>query len=1043
MLRAALGPGDRLATVILVILAVSAGGSNSVAQTKGADGNNRVAAAEKESRRLPQALRFANGLLLENRYELAADEYSRFLKDGATGLDAAEAHYGLARARLFLNQYEESRAEFRAFLQAAPEHPNAATALFRVGETSYLLGDLAAARTALESYTKANPRHAHCDTAWPYLGDVCFRLNDFAGARTAYETALGQFPQGRLANRTRFFLGRTLAAQGDPAAAVRVLTELAAKGGPDWLDTAWFQIGQVELTANEPEKAVAAFKNLEQLAAASPLAPESQLRRAEALIALDRRDEAEALLKSLLTAQAEIAAAAAEVLGSSLWDRGFVDEALGVWDAALLKFPRATSAPALLSRSADALTKQGRVAEARQRLERVNSEWPKSSQAPRDLIRLARMSLEAQDLEAARTLAASFHGRFPNHPMRADARVVEARSLQAMGKDHLTEAIELYRRLLEEDEASLETAAAARYYLGLAYRAAGQEAEAAKLFEKLVSGPPSPAANDARFLVGKSHFEAKRYAEAVASLEQYLAGKPSSELAAPALAFVAVADSNTGKHAEARAALDRLSQEHPRSKALTWARLVLGESALARKQYHEAEELLDAVAAAKDVEYRARALLGLGWTRLQDGRPDAAAAVLSELVRDIPDDPLAAEAALLRAQALDAANEREQSLEAYTSVIERYSKSDQARAAALGRARLLADIGESDRAASEFGKYVEKYSADGKGSDSWDAILAEWGWSLMDARKTVEAAEVFRRLLAEHSTSPRAADARMVLAELAYRSGNTDDAVVLLEPVIAAGAATDVAIRQSALVLRGRIAFDKKDWQSAARDFELAIAESPDGKRSHEARFWKAEVALRSGDAVSAEQLFAALASDASEAAKPWIPSCRLRRIQSLAALKKWNEVLAASESFQSEFSKSSLVPEVAFARAQALMAQARFDEARAAFDSAITTDAASELSAKAQWMRGETYFHQKDYKSAIREYHKVELLYRAPEWQAAALLEAGKAYEKLGQWTQAAAAYEKLLRAFDRTSHAEEARRLLGEAKKRAAESPREGAPR
>ena len=50
------------------------------------------------------------------------------------------------------------------------------------------------------------------------------------------------------------------------------------------------------------------------------------------------------------------------------------------------------------------------------------------------------------------------------------------------------------------------------------------------------------------------------------------------------------------------------------------------------------------------------------------------------------------------------------------------------------------------------------------------------------------------------------------------------------------------------------------------------------------------------------------------------------------------------------------------------------------------------DLVARAQLMIGETYYHQKDYHEAIRQFLKVDILYDAPPWQAAALLETGKA---------------------------------------------------
>ena len=77
-----------------------------------------------------------------------------------------------------------------------------------------------------------------------------------------------------------------------------------------------------------------------------------------------------------------------------------------------------------------------------------------------------------------------------------------------------------------------------------------------------------------------------------------------------------------------------------------------------------------------------------------------------------------------------------------------------------------------------------------------------------------------------------------------------------------------------------------------------------------------------------------------------------------------------------------------------------------------------------AQWMIGETFFHQKNYEAALREYLRVEILYDYPDWQAAALLQAGKCQEQLGQWQQAAELYERLIEDFATTSYVDEAER-------------------
>jgi TolA-binding protein len=84
--------------------------------------------------------------------------------------------------------------------------------------------------------------------------------------------------------------------------------------------------------------------------------------------------------------------------------------------------------------------------------------------------------------------------------------------------------------------------------------------------------------------------------------------------------------------------------------------------------------------------------------------------------------------------------------------------------------------------------------------------------------------------------------------------------------------------------------------------------------------------------------------------------------------------------------------------------------------------------------MRGETYFHQDQFHEALRDFLKVDILHNAPRWQAAALLEAGKVYERLDQWADAAETYERLLSKFATQPSAAEARRRLDAANRRSA---------
>jgi TolA-binding protein len=80
--------------------------------------------------------------------------------------------------------------------------------------------------------------------------------------------------------------------------------------------------------------------------------------------------------------------------------------------------------------------------------------------------------------------------------------------------------------------------------------------------------------------------------------------------------------------------------------------------------------------------------------------------------------------------------------------------------------------------------------------------------------------------------------------------------------------------------------------------------------------------------------------------------------------------------------------------------------------------------------MIGETFLHEKKYREAARAFHQVELLSGIPRWQAAALLEAGTAYDAMNQPDEAASAYRKLVETFPEEPGAAEARNRLASRK-------------
>jgi TolA-binding protein len=1012
--------------------------------------------------------------LRERKFDLAAEEYQRFLASGPSKQDADDARFGLASARLFQGRYKESRQAFQEFLRKAPEHSRARTAWYRLGELAYMLGDLPEARKALETFVRG-PRHPNLETAWTYLGDVCFGLHDLAAARTAYERSLADYPKGQLADRSRFGLGRTMVGQGDLDGATAILSALARDGTRDWIDRAWLQLGQAQLTGGRDDAALKSFEALDRAAARSALKVEGALGRAEALTRLGRFAESENLLAPLIAEGAEPFAPRAVLLKATLeLQRSRPAAAQQALEQATARFPRSPLIPVLLFRLGEALQKQSRAAEARATFLKIADTYRDDDWADDALARAAALALEAKDHAEALRLARSFPTRYPGSPLASEVRLVEARALIAGGQPG--EAVPLLETLLAQPKAPASASrttpegvsgpvlASARYDLAVAYRATGQSSKADALLAALASEAKGPASAEARFLVGQNLVEQGRFAEAIKPLEQYLALGRNTDVADYAMAHLAIAQLGTGQFDEAWQTTLALAKRFPGSAALPAARLRLGESALDRGLCQKAVEQFRLVlrpaqfpagstiarGAAGEPATRARAQAGLGRALWRLGKPDEAATAFEEFLKTAGADTQAPAVALEHAGALEASGKEPAALAAYAQLTERYAKFPEAALAELAQARLLARTGKADVAARLLHGLLsspDRMKNLAAAGESTDGLMAERGWALADAGKTPDADAAFAELLKSFAASSHAPEARFHLAESANQAGNHQEVVRLLSPLATPamlkaqadqGPPLAAVSRVVPLALfrlaRSQIALAQ--WDAAAATLDLLDRDFPGHARHREVSYLRAEAALQRNQPDAAESILARLQNDPPTPSDPpgfpWL--VRARRVQGLLALKRWKLALEQADSLRAELpAGDSAVAELDFARGRALLGLARPEEARQALQAVVEARKGGDLAAQAHLMRGETYFHQERFGEALREFWNVDILYDAPRWQAAALLEAGKVYERLGQWSDAVETYRRIQSRFPADPRAAEAGARLAAARKQA----------
>jgi TolA-binding protein len=862
------------------------------------------------------------------RWELAAEEFQRFLADYPQHPKRTKAAFFLGEALVQTGKFDEAGDRFAAVIEADPKGRYARQALFRAGECRFLAGKTTEASADLSKFREQFADDPLCAYALGYLGELALRSDDFATAKSRYAEVLEQFADGPTADDCRLGLAQALLRLKEYGDAKSVLESLVA---------------DERLTA-----------------------------------------EANYWLGQVYKAQEQWAAAAA------------------AFQAGLAAAPEHAGAETLRYLAGESLVRAAKYTEAIETL--------RGADAPRDvatlpaahgyLVAIAQQSLK-QHGEALATLDAVKVD--VNHELARRVLTAQAASLVALGRDG--EAIELLIKCLQ---ATPEGDAAAR----------------------------------------------------------------SATLARLAVSYARVKDFE-----HAKSALRQLSDAAgPTSELVTHTCWEVARVAMAARQTAIAGELNRALADQQTTpEVAADAQMNLARMAVDAGEPEKAAQLYEQFLQDHPEGAQAVEAALACAAIRERLEQNDAALAMYHLIIERHAESEQLPQALLRAATLYDRLAQEAKAIELF----ERLTHDFPGSDFLPAATYGWAWCLRDLKRVEEANAKFEQVRRDYPHSAYWADATYRLAESAAQAKDLDRAMTLVnEIVVSAGSGTPATATASdeepepqenessksitternspadnqgaarvptetlrhALYLRAQIAIAQSKWSDAEGDLARLMNEHGASPLAMVAEFLHADVAYRRADYDAAAKRFTDLATKVTQRNDRWIPMIPLRRAQIYAQQKRWSDARAVAAAIAKDHPTFDQLYEADYVIGRSHAAEANLDAAREAYNKVLRSPQASktETAAMAQWMIGETYFLQEQYATAIREYLRVEVLYAYPRWQAAALLQAGKCHEQMGQWKDAAAAYERLITHYAQTDFAAEAQERLRAAQSRTAARPK-----
>ena len=974
---------------------------------------------------------FAAGLYFREDWNLAAEEFKAFLDAYPQHRKHGTALFFLAESLLQLDKFEQAVVHFGRYLDASPEGEHSRAALFRAGEAAYLVADHDQARKQLERFLAKYPADRLNAYVLGYLGNIVLDADDLKAAEDYYRRALEEFPQGQLQDDCRFGLARIAEKEGDNERAQRLYLAVASKAKSRLADDARFHLGALQYSQGKFQDAIETFAEFNSSMAKSKLRASAHLGHGWALVKLGRPDEAAVMFRSI-SGDPKVGVEARYWLG-------LVQKGKKEWEAAATTFLEAAQADpkhklisALRFHAGDALLQAVKIESAEAQFELVVAAGGKEEEWLDDAMRgRVQTASLAKDHQRVDRRAAEFLGKFPNSPLANDVRRMAARSL--LEQKLFARVVEMLAPIYDSGKdgpADFE----GRILLSHAHEGLDQREKALEVLGPVLKSTDSTVLSDAQLTQASLLLAMEKYQEAIGPLESFLSKNPSGEGRVKGLGQLAICQARTGRIAEAKRLYAELRKDHGDDLLVAETTEQLAEAAYDAEDPAWAGELFGAMRSAPASDEPAlRGLLGLGWSQYTSGQFEDAARTLGQLLAKKPPGTLAAEAAHLRGAVLQKLGDNTSALEMQELVVKQYPDSAQYAEALMAAAVLHDNLGRHEQAAVLYARLAGEHPK----FPQIDKVIYNWAWVLSKSGLTEEARKLFERLRAEHRESPYWAFATLPLAQWAYEGKDYTKAESLVAELLAGK--LDRNIRDKVLYLSAQIAHTQGRWKEASGRFQSVVSDCPESGLVDLAEFGIAEAAFRQDDFPTAAERFERLAGRFDGSDPTLAAAVKLRVCQLACQEKNWDEAYKRALKIKEEFPDFQDQYEVDYVVGRCLSTEGDFVAAREAYKRVIDSaeGQATETAAKAQLMIAESYYHQKDYQEALRAYLRLEILYAYPELQAAAVLQAGKCRELLGEWSNALKLYDKLLREYPDTNWKEEATRRRAEAQRRVTAKP------
>lgn len=1022
------------------------------------------APARDNSEAADRARRSAHGLLQRGLLDAAIDEYRAALRLAPRHELADEARYGLAVALSRKEQHAEALTVLRDIRTDNDTFRYRVEAKYLEGRAALALDRVEEAQQAFFAAAGVDPAHQLTVPSQVAAIELASRRSDDQFVITHAPKWLDGAGSGIAAQRVRYALGLAHSRQKQPKQAVASLSPLIeAKDADGALAArAAYLVAQAHEALDDREAALAAYARAGS-SEHGEIAAAARYARAFLLEETGHNEEAiRAFAGAVQTWPDDPQAPAARLHAAVLLIQSKQPEAAGPYLAALEDHPEYAAEAAYWQSKADLAL--DRFDQAAARLAAAREAHASSALAPEMLYDEAVALFRAKKIEAAAQRFDAFIERHPSHALAQESRRMaatlwheaeqyEASGAQcaaylraAAGDDAHRPAIGLlaaenlllmgdvekaaaqYRAVREAHPASEQAIVAVRRE-GEALVRLGRASDAVSVLNAAVERAKEPAARaSAQRWLGDAAFQAGDWARAEAALAQAIPALPEDSTARGGLWLkLGLAQARQDKHENAIGSFEAAQRDAKDGAVRAQAMFERGQSLVTLERDDDAEKAFQQVIRAREGErFAAHAWNHLGAIAERAGEWKEAERAYSEAAKD---ESLRANALWRVANVLERAGDLARAAEAWQQAAAAQSDPQRATEARVRSVLAVARGGEAEQTLEAFNTLPQEAMTQMPASLRGSARY-EQAWALKRLGRIEDARAVYNALLANESADGALHQyATLDLADLDLLDEQYEDAWKRLEPLLALSLdeTSDLKddMRRAVTLRAGQAAFALERFDEAQRAYAAALEEIPAdealwpdvaltaGESAFRARRWKEAVTLL-------EPLVA------MEDLPPMTREPALLRLgDAYAQVQNWEKSRETFALHREAFPKSPFWHQATFGIAWADENAGNHKEAIETYRMIVDRHDGI-TAARAQFQIGECLFAQRRYDEALKEFMKVDILFTAPEWSAAALVEAGRVLEALRRPDDARTQFQAVVERFPDGDWAKIARERL-----------------